>query len=473
MSRDARAARIARRAWRESPTWGDVRLGTRFVTAVRFTTMLVVFLVVLALVLVNAFYVAAELSVVGVPRSRIEERCERGDPRACRLMPVLTDAVALDRWVACCQIGITLSSLVLGAVGQAVIAPKVGRALERWVELSPLAALSSAAIGVLVMLTLLQMILGELVPKSLALQFPTKLALVTERPMRWSLRAFAWFIRVLNGSGTLILRALGRPPSAHRHVHSPREIDWLIGESRDGGLLRQDEQRRLRRALRLEDRRVRDVMTPRSEVVTVPADAPLDEAARLLGASPFTRLPVVEDGLDHAIGLLHARDLALRQLADDATGRARDLARPILTVREDEPAHVLLPRMREARCQMAIVQDAAGRATGIVSVSNVLDDLVGRAADEFRLVAPERVPDGRLRLPGRLRLDEAAPWVGAEWEGDAFTVAEHVLAAFGRVPRPGEHVVIDDVEVEVERVSTNAIQSVLARPLPRKPATDG
>lgn len=431
--------------------------------------MTVVLLVVLALVLVNAFYVAAELSVVGVGRARIEDHCERGDARACRLVPVVTDAVALDRWVACCQIGITLSSLVLGAFGQAVIAPKVGRGLVRWFELSPLAALSSAAVGVLVVLTLTQMIMGELVPKSLALQFPTKLALLTERPMRWSLRAFAGFIRVLNGSGTLVLRALGRPPSAHRHVHSPREIDWLIGESRDGGLLRQDDQRRLRRALRLEQRRVRDVMTPRSEVVTVPADAPLEEAARLLGASAFTRLPVVEDGgLDHTIGLLHARDLALRQLADDAGGRARDLARPVLTVREDEPAYVLLPRMREARCQMAIVRDAGGRATGIVSVSNVLDDLVGRAADEFRLVAPERVPDGRLRLPGRLRLDEAAPWVGAEWEGDAFTVAEHVLAAFGRLPRPGEHVVIDDVEVEVERVGPHAIQSVLARPLPRQ-----
>jgi CBS domain containing-hemolysin-like protein len=430
--------------------------------------MTAVLLAVLALVLVNAFYVAAELSVVGVGRARIEDRCERGDARACRLLPVVTDAVALDRWVAGCQIGITLSSLILGAVGQAVIAPRVGRALEGWFELSPLAALSAAAIGVLLALTLLQMILGELVPKSLALQFPTRLALVTERPMRASLKAFAWFIGVLNGSGTLILRALGRPPSAHRHVHSPREIDWLIGESRGGGLLRKDEQRRLRRALRLEQRRVRDVMTPRSEVVTVPAGAPLDEAARLLGASAFTRLPVVEEGgLDHTVGLLHARDLALRQLADDARGQARDLARPILTVRDDEPAYVLLPRMREARCQMALVNDASGRATGIVSVSNVLDDLVGRAADEFRLVAPERVPDGRLRLPGRLRLDEAAPWVGAEWEGDAFTVAEHVLAAFGRLPRPGERVVIDEVEVEVERVGPHAIQSVLARPLAR------
>lgn len=427
-------------------------------------------LVVLSLVLVNALYVAAELSAVGVPRARIQELAEAGDVRARRLLPVLTEPAALDRWVSGCQIGITLSSLVLGAYGQAAIAPRLAGALVRWTEASPVAALSTAAVVVLVGLTVLQMLLGELVPKTLALQFPTALALWTERPMRGSLVAFAWFIRVLNGSGTWLLARLGFAPSAHRHVHSPREIEWLIGESRLGGQLDRGEDRRLRRALRLEQRRVKDVMAPRAEVQWVRADATLEDAARVVTQSPFTRLPVVEEGdLDRVVGLLHARDLTLRKLGGDMTGRARDLARPVMTVREDEPAYQLLARMRERRCQVAVVQDAQGRTVGLVTVSNVLDHVVGRAADEFRLVAPERIPDGRLRLPGRLRLDEAAPWVGAEWEGDAFTVGEHVMAAFGRLPRAGERVTIDEIEVEVERVGPNAIDSVLARPRPRRP----
>lgn len=427
--------------------------------------MLATWFVVILLVLANAFYVAAELAAVGAPRARLEERAAAGDERARRLLPIVNDAAGLDRWVAGCQIGITLSSLVLGAVGQAVIAPRLGGVLASWTSLSPLAALSTAALVVLVGLTGAQMVFGELVPKSLALQYPARLALLTERPMRWSLRAFAWFIDVLNGSGSLILRALGRAPSAARHVHSPREIEWLIRESGAGGLLPPDDQRRLRRALRLEQRRVRDIMTPRSEVQLVPAGALLEDVADHVVRSPFTRLPIVEDGgLDHTIGLLHARDVARLQLSGFARARVRDLARPILSIRDDEPAYRLLARMREARCQMAIARDPQGRATGLVSVSNVLDDVVGRAADEFRHVAPERVPDGRLRLPGRLRLDEAAPWVGAQWEGDAFTVAEHVAAAFDHPPGPGERVVIDDVEVEVERASASGIQSVLARP---------
>lgn len=444
--------------------------GTRFVALPGSLMIVATWLAVLFLILANAFYVAAELSVVGAPRARLEEQAAGGDERARRLLPVVGDATALDRWVAGCQVGITLSSLVLGAVGQAVLAPRLGVLLERWTTLSRLAALSTAAVIVLVGLTAVQMLFGELVPKSIALQYPARLALLIERPMRWSLRAFAWFIDLLNGSGALVLRAVGRSPSSARHVHSPREIEWLIGESGEGGHLPRDDQRRLRRALRLGQRRVRDVMTPRAEVDTVPADAPLEAVADRVVRSPFTRLPVVEDGgLDRVVGLLHARDVTLHQLSGRGGARVRDLARPILSSREDDLAHGLLSRMREARCQMAVVRDARGRVTGLVSVSNVLDDLVGRAADEFRHVAPERVADGRLRLPGRLRLDDAGAWVGAAWEGDAFTVAEHVAAAFGRPPAPGERVVIDGVEVEVERVGPNAIQSVLARPRRRAP----
>jgi len=202
-------------------------------------------LMIAVLIAANALYVAAEFAAVGVRRSRIRQLADEGNRFARMLAPALSDASTLDRYVAACQIGITLSSLVLGAYGQAALAPPFAELLGSWGQFHPAVAESAAAVVVLIGLTVLQVVLGELVPKSLALQYSTSTALYTVLPMRWSLALFAWFIAILNGSGLAILRMLGVPYGSHRHVHSPEEIDLLIAESRDGGLLEEDEHQRL------------------------------------------------------------------------------------------------------------------------------------------------------------------------------------------------------------------------------------
>lgn len=423
-------------------------------------------LVILVLIALTALYVAAEFAAVSVRRSRIRQRAEQGDAAAIRLLPYLDDPQALDTYIAASQIGITLTSLIVGAYGQATLAGPLAGVIQSVRSMSDGAARSTAAGIILVSLTVLAMVLGELVPKSLALQFPTQVALRTSLPMRWSLVVFSVFIKFLNGSGALALRAMGVQPAGHRHIHSPEEIDLLIAESRDGGLLEPDEHRRLRRALQLGIRPARHLMVPRQEIVAVDIDTPADQVLRRMAETPYTRLPVFRGDIDHVEGLLHTKDLFRGYLAGGQLASVRQLMRPILMVHESVTADRLLTLMREKRSHLAIVMDEFGGVAGLVTLDDVLTEVMGEVADEFRAndPRPERLDDGRVRLPGWLRLDEAEPWIGMLWEGEADTVGGRVMEELGHVPRPGEALTIDGVQVVVEEVSGHAVSSVLCVP---------
>lgn len=444
--------------------------------------MLVPLLVIVLLISANALYVAAEFAAVSVRRSRIRQLADSGDRQARALLPVIDDAQRLDRYVAACQIGITLSSLILGAYGQATLSRSFAQALEGVGVMSRVAAESAAAAVVLVGLTALQVVFGELVPKSVALQFSTQTALFTVHPMRWSLALYRWFIAVLNGSGLLILRLLGITAQGHRHIHSPEEIDLMLVESQNGGGLDLDEQQRLRRALRLGTRPVHQLMVPRLYVTAIDVNTPIDEALRLLSTSPYTRLPVFEGSIDNVVGMVHTKDVALRlvELLDQAkqTGPSqsdalasrlpplREVMRPVLAVPESLTADRLLAQFRERHSQQAIVVDEFGGVAGFITLEDVLAEVMGDVGDEFKSdqPEPERLPDGRVRLPGLMRPDEAEPWVGVLWQGDADTVGGLVTASLGHLPDPGERVTLAGVEVEVERVANHAVGTVLVTP---------
>src|SRR5215203_5320063 len=267
--------------------------------------MLLAGTIIVLLILLTALYVAAEFAAVGVRRSRLRRLAEDGNALAARLLPVVEDPAELDRYIAVSQIGITLSSLILGAYGQAQLAPVVAPLFQTLGGMDEETARSSAGAVVLLFLTALAMILGELVPKSIALQNPTRTALLTVLPMRWSRRIFGWSIAFLNGSGVLILRLLRVPATSHRHVHSPEEIELLIAESRDGGLLEPEEQVRLHRALRLGLRTAAQLMVPRERLAAIDIRTPLEDVLSVVTASPFSRLPVYRGDLDNVAGMLH------------------------------------------------------------------------------------------------------------------------------------------------------------------------
>jgi putative hemolysin len=432
-----------------------------------------VWVVVALLLSVNALYVAAEFAAVGSRRSRIQQLAQEGSAGAGWLLPVVEQPATLDRFVAACQIGITLSSLVLGAFGQAAIVGDVSSALEGLMGLQEAAAVSLASVMVLVFLGSMQVVLGELVPKSLALQFPTRTLLLVALPMRLSLRFMSWFVLILNGSGRLILRALGASDVGHRHIHSPEEIDLLIAESRDGGLLEPDEHRRLHRALRLSAKTVEQLIVPRVRVRSLDVDAPMEDILQEVTTSPYTRFPVYSGTPDNVIGLLHSRDLAARLVGEGLPGSIEPLLRPVVTVPETLSADQLLAKLRRESSQFAVAFDQHGGMAGIVTLDDVLANVFGFFADEFKgpRVAPEKLGDGGWLLPAEMEVEEAAAMVGADWSGPPYTVGGWVLSSLDHPPAPGDKAFIGDWAIEVAATNGRRLVSVVARP-PQQPDED-
>ena len=433
--------------------------------------MLLAWAIIALLILLTGLYVAAEFAAVSARRSRLRRMAEDGNALAARILPVLDDPKELDRYIAASQIGITLSSLILGAYGQATLAPRVAPLFERVGSMQPAAAESTAAGVVLILLTTLAVIVGELVPKSLALQHPTQTALFTVLPMQWSIHLFSWSIAFLNGSGVLLLKLMRVPTSGHRHVHSPEEIDLLIAESRDGGLLEPEEQVRLHRALRLGLRTARQLMVPRARLVAVDATMPFNEVLPLVANSPYSRLPVYRGSLDSIIGILHIKDIVTGFVQSGNLSVAA-LLRPIVSVPETMPADRLLAFLRERRSHQALVLDANGGVVGLITLEDVLGELLGGVADEFKSaqLSPIRLSDGRLRLPGLMRMEQAAPLIGGTWPGQAETVGGRVVEALMRVPEAGEVAGVGGTHVEVEAVEGGAVTSVI---IGQRPTTEG
>lgn len=435
---------------------------------------MVVTLVIVVLVLINTLYVAAEFSAVSVRRSRLEELARNGNRVARLLTAVIRDPAALDRYVAACQIGITLSSLVLGAYGQATVAEPLAPRLSAATGLDAATAESVSVIGVLIALTVLQVIVGELVPKSIALQYPTKTALVTALPMRASLWLLRWFIAVLNGSGVRILRWMGMAPEgSHRHIHSPEELELLIAESRDGGLLEPQEHQRLHQALRLALRSAGQLMVPRPAVVGLDLQWPSARILDAVIASPYTRLPVYDGSIDRTLGIVHVRDVATTFARTRNLDSLRKRIRPVPAVPESMSADQLLRSLRESRSHQALVVDEYGAVAGLITLQDVVAELLGEVRDEFQAKAEaiQSLPDGRLRLSGQLSLADAPEWLGRRWRSEAHTVAGHVIRAVKRLPQQGERLNIGGVEIEIERLEGRVPATLIVTPI-AKPEVD-
>ena len=336
-----------------------------------------VWLVLTLLILANAVYVAGEFGAVGVRRSRVRRMSDDGHWLARRLLPFVDDSAQLDTYVAVSQVGITLSSLILGAFAQATVATALAPHLATLFGLESQTATSTAAVLVLVVLTAIQVVVSELIPKSLALQFPTQVALATVLPMQWSLAVFRPFIQVINGSAASVLRMVGITTNAHRHIHSPAEIELLIAESRDGGLLEPDEQQRLHRALQLSMRTARNLMVPRERLTMVRIDQPWNEVVQTVTSSPFSRLPVYRDTPENIVGALRVKDLVHRFVADRPASSIEALVRPLIRVNQDLPADHIVTVLRDHRVHQAAVTDEAGGVVGLITIQDVLSEFLG------------------------------------------------------------------------------------------------
>lgn len=417
-------------------------------------------LVLIVLVLVNALYVAAEFASVAAPRSRVAEAAEQGSARAAGLQGVLESPEKLDRYIAACQIGITLSSLVVGAYGQAKLGPGLQALLEQHGGLEAKTAASATVVLILIVLTGAQVILGELVPKNLALQFPVEVALLTYQPVRLSTVLYRPFIAFLNGSGLLLLKPFGLEAHGHQHVHGPEEIEFLLGESRQQGVLTPEAHRRLKRGLYLSKRTVHELMVPRRELQAIEVSTPTEDVVKRLRSSPYSRLPVYRGTLDAVLGVVSSKELVHRYIREGSLPALEALVTPLPFVPESITADRLVSYLQERRASMAIVVDEYGGVQGLISIEDVLADLLGDLADELKepAPAPERLEDGSTRLPGGMTLADAEPWLSGRWSGTAKSLGGHVVERLGRLPETGEELVIEGVRVRILDMGPTAIR---------------
>lgn len=434
--------------------------------------VLVILAVIVFLISVNALYVAAEFAAVGARRTRIRERAEAGDRLARQLLPVVEDRAQLDRYIAACQIGITLSSIVVGFYGQAQLTPVVAPLLVA-LGMGEGAAGSLTPVGLLLVLTFSQVVLGELLPKSIAIRYPEKVALSTMLPMRYSLIVLRPFISALNGSGFFLMRVMGLSSDPeHSHVHSPDELEMLFRESAQGGFVDAGEREMLENVLHLEERVVRQIMVPRNRMVAAPLDTPPEELLSRLAGSPHTRFPIYDGNVDKVVGIVHLRDLYLFA-RESPGGDLREIVREVPLVPESVTVWELWRTLGERRSYVAIIFDEHGGTAGMVTVEDMVEEVFGELRDEFDCEERDMIlEDGseRTRMRGDLLVSVANSRLLLDLPEEADTVGGLVLDRLGRLPEPGDEVTAGGARLRVEAVCENGVEEVSVPRADRAPA---
>ena len=423
------------------------------------------YVVIILLVIINAFYVASEFAIVSVRKTKIKQMANEKKRLAIKLLPIIEDTTKLDDYISASQIGITVTSLVLGAYGQNKLSDIFTPLFIDLGGLGKVAAASTSAIIVLLMLTAFQMILAELVPKAIALQYSTQVALYTVIPMTWSLSFFKWSIHFLNGTAANILKIFGIETSGHKHIHSPDEIDLIISESVSGGTMKADEHSRIHNALQLKLRTVKQLLVPRIHIFAIEITTDVENILNSVSKSPYNHIPVYSETIDNIVGIIHTKQLVKYFVEKGKIESIQEILRPVFMVPESVTADKMLELFNEEVCQQAIVIDEFGGTVGLVTLEDVLGEFMGDVGDEFKkeMAKIERFENGKMRIPGMMRLDEISFVTGIDLSAKSDTIGGFIMETLGRFPEQGEKIEVDQAEIEVEKLGKRTVLSVIVR----------
>ena len=423
-------------------------------------TLFLELLAVAVLILLNAFFVAAEYGLVTARRTRIRELEEAGNRRARAVLQIVSDP---PRFIAAMQLGVTATSLAIGALGEQALA-KVFDPI--------LASVIAFALAFLI-ITFLHVVIGELVPKGVALRHSETTALAVSAPVRGFFVLLKPLIWVLQRSSEFVLRALGlEPPGDDDDVLSEAELKMVLDRSTRHGEIEEQEQEMLYKVFDFADKEVSTVMVPRPEVVALSVDLPPEEALAAMIESPYTRYPVYRASLDEIVGILHVRDL-ISALTDRGIAgvQIEELVRPAHIVPETKDLAALLGEFRRTNQHMAIVVDEYGDLEGIVTLEDLLEEIVGEIEDEFDLPdeSIERLPNGKMRIDGTFPIDDFNEQFDRQLPiEDYHTVGGFVFGLLGRAPEPGDEVEHDDTRFTVLEVEGSRIERLEVELLPRE-----
>jgi CBS domain containing-hemolysin-like protein len=428
---------------------------------------------VVLLVLANGFFVAAEFSLVSVRRTRIAELVANGDTAAVSVQKAIHNP---DRVIAATQLGITLASLGLGWLGE----PALADFLYPVVNLFPLGIQSEvshsiSAVLAFIFITFMHVVVGELAPKSIALQDPERTALVVAGPTLWTERIFKPAIWALNSTGNFLLRlARVEPASGHELVHSVEELKMLVTASAEGGVVEAEESEMLHAVFDFGNLIVRQVMIPRTEMTAVEANTQLNDMITLVNQSTYTKFPVYEESLDQIIGIVHVKDLlAAMQSPDGQDCTASSLAREPIYVPDTISVNALLRQFRDNRQHIAIVLDEYGGTAGLVTLEDLLEEIVGEVSDPFDTDTPEiqKQPDGSVLIEGLTLIEVVNEQLGLNLQDpDYDTIAGYVLGKLGRIPHLQDIVEANGVRLRVEEMDGLRIARLSLTRLDEAPA---
>jgi CBS domain containing-hemolysin-like protein len=425
--------------------------------------MLTVFylITVVLLVLANGFFVASEFALVGVRRSRIETLAKDGDRRARRLLRLIDD---LNAYISATQLGITMASLALGWIGEPVFAHLLEAPLEG--RVSDAVRHTLAFVIAFTIITFLHIVLGELAPKTLALERAEKVALAIAWPMQAFYKVFRWPIRLLDWAGTRTVRLFGlHPSSEHASVYTEEELRHLIEISNKSGQLEDEERRLIHRVFDFSDSEVREAMIPRPSVEAIPVTSTLEEVKQAFRTLGYSRLPVHRGQLDDIAGVIFRRDLEpFLEQGQMTEFDLEKLLHPPLYVPTTARLGTVLIKMQSARTHLAFAVDEHGGLEGIVTLEDLLEEIVGEIDDEFDEEVRSQIveEDGAYILDGMLAVRDANRHLNLNLpeDGNYTTIAGFLLAKAGRLLRQGDVVEHQGARLTVERVERRRIRSV-------------
>lgn len=432
---------------------------------------------VVVLVALNGFFVSAEFSLVGARRTRLTQLAKEGHGGAIAAQRATEH---LDNYIAATQLGITLASLALGWIGE----PAVSHVIEPLLELviphnSAEALVPTIGIGIgFTIVTILHIVMGELVPKSIALQRPEGTAIIVSRPTALFLAFFRPIIWLMNSVGNRVVRMLGfEPVEGHSQVHSAEELEMLVHSSREAGLLQESEELLLRRVFDFSDLQVREIMKPRVAVDALPIDTSFQALVQQIATQQHTRYPIYRGDIDHIVGILHIKDLFNLLFSnpdllgkEDAEFDIESLLREPLFVPATLPLDQLLERMQSTQTQFAVVLDEYGGIAGVATMEDVIEEIVGEVQDEFDHEQEAIVEQGDATiLDGLVSMSDVIErFANDDLEHESTTIGGYIVEKLNRIPNVGDSIHLGQYEFRVLAMDGLRVEQVqvIASPSP-------
>ncbi len=433
------------------------------------------FLLILLLVALNGFFVATEFAVITSRKTLIRLRAEEGNTAAQQVLIWLENPKARDRLIAAAQLGITIVSLALGAVGEntfEVLLEPIFHSLEipvQWSRIEPVLTALPLVFS-LIIITSLHVVLGEQVPKVAVLESPEQMAILAANPMRWFSSAFSWFVNILDWATQSTLRLLGIKSSSgsHSFIYTIAELKQILVESEEVGTIESPQREMLLAIFDFYRLNVRQVMIPRIEIIALPAETPLDESIQTAVQTRFSKFPVYEGDLDNIIGIVHIKDLLrAQQKVGNETLNAGSLVREPLWVPESSTVRALMSQFQAHSRHIAIVLDEYGGTAGLITLEDALEEIVGEISDPFDEKMPEiqRINQNTVLVDGLAAIEDVNQTLGTNFYDPNYdTIAGYLLGHLDHIPIQGETIMLaGEIQLQVASMDGLRISKVQIR----------